>query len=127
MSVIHLKLFPFVALALLGACGGTPTDGGGGDSRVIDANPLFAVDIQEIFTRRGCTASNCHGSSMQGALGLATASASFLDLVNVASTGNANIDRVKPNDAVNSYLVMTLEGDAGPRMPRGWPPWTTST
>ena len=125
MVLIRLKLFPLVALALLGACGGTPTDGGNGngnsngDTRTIKENPSFAVDIQEIFVRNGCTTGQCHGISREGGLSLASASASFSNLVNVASVGNPNVVRVKPKDAANSYLVQKLEGTAGTRMPQG--------
>jgi hypothetical protein len=126
MVLIRLKLFPLVALALLGACGGTPTDGGNGngngngDTRTIKDNPSFAVDIQEIFVRNGCTTGQCHGfNSAEGGLSLASASASFSDLVNVSSVGNPNVVRVVPNDPVNSYLVQKLEGTAGTRMPQG--------
>ncbi len=67
---------PLVA-ALLSACGGGaptgPDDGNGNgdtDTRVIKAAPSFANDIQEIFNRRGCTASSCHGSAMSANLDL---------------------------------------------------------
>ena len=87
---------------------------------MIKSTPLFARDIQEIFTRRGCATSACHGSSsMQGGLGLASAGASFADLVNVASLGNPNVLLIAPNEPVNSYLVQKLEGTAGARMPIG--------
>ena len=128
MVLFRLKLFPLVALALLSACGGTPTDGGSGngnsnsngDTRTIKENPLFATDIQEIFRRNGCTTGQCHGfNSAEGGLSLASASASFSDLVNVSSVGNPNVVRVVPNDPVNSYLVQKLEGTAGTRMPQG--------
>jgi len=119
MNHMRSNLFAMVAVVFLSACGDSPTGNGGGDDRVIIANPLFATGIQEIFTRTGCTASNCHGSSTQGGLGLASASASFLDLVNVTSVGNPNGVRVVPNDAVNSYLVQRLEGTGGIRMPQG--------
>ena len=117
MNHIRSNLLALVAVAILSACGDSPTGNGGGDDRVIIANPLFATDIQEIFTRTGCVTSNCHGSSMQGGLGLASARASFADLVNVASVGNPNVLRVMPSDAPNSYLVLKLEGAAGTRMP----------
>ena len=51
--------------------------------------------------------------------GLASASESFLELVNVASVGDPNVLRVMPNDAANSYLVQKLQGSAGARMPIG--------
>jgi len=125
MVLFRLKLFPMVALALLGACGGTPTDGGNGngngngDTRTIKDNPSLAVDIQEIFVRNGCTTGQCHGISREGGLSLASASASFSNLVNVASVGNPNVVRVKPRDPANSYLVQKLQGTAGTRMPQG--------
>ena len=58
-----------VVTAFLTACGGSdsPADpggtgnNGGGDSRVIKSNPSFATDIQEIFSRNGCTSGGCHG------------------------------------------------------------------
>ncbi len=119
MNALRSNFLALVAVAFFAACGDSPTGNGGDDDRVIIANPSFTTDIQEIFTRRGCTTSNCHGSSMQGGLGLASASASFLDLVNVTSVGDPNIVRVVPNDAVNSYLVQRLEGTGGIRMPQG--------
>ncbi len=131
MALFRLKLFSLVALALLGACGGTPTDGGNGngnsnsngDTRTIKENPSFATDIQEIFRRNGCTTGQCHGfTSAEGGLSLASASASFSNLVNVASVGNPNVVRVKPRDAANSYLVQRLQGTGGTRMPQGLGP-----
>jgi len=117
------SIVPTLALmALLTACIGTPTDEGG-TSRVILANPSFATNIQEIFGRRGCTAANCHGSALSGGLGLATAAASYLNLVNVAAVavnGPPGLDRVKPNDIAASYLWLKVSGTtAGTRMPQG--------
>ena len=128
MVHIRSKLVTLATVALLAACGGTPTDdgrngNGGGATRVILTNPSFATDIQEIFGRRGCTASDCHGGAMQGGLGLATAAASYANLVNVsavAANGPFGLDRVEPNDIAASYLWLKVSGtDAGPRMPQG--------
>lgn len=116
------------------ACGGDgPTDpmdnggdggdaGGGGDVRSVKANPSFSRDIFEIFGRKGCTASGCHGGGA-GGLTLADAGGSHAALVNVASNGTGEI-LVIPNDAANSYLVKKLEGTAGAgsRMPVGGSP-----
>ncbi len=120
------SIVPLLAvMALLTACGGTPTDDGG-NTRVILANPSFATNIQEIFVRRGCTASNCHGSADSGGLGLASAAASYADLVNVpsvAANGPSGLDRVEPNNIDASYLWLKVSGtDAGPRMPQGLSP-----
>jgi len=111
-------------MALLTACGGTPT--GTGDDRVILTNPSFVTDIQEIFVRRGCTASNCHGSAMSGGLGLASAAASYADLVDVAATavdGPPGLDRVTANNTAASYLWLKVSGNtAGTQMPFGGTP-----
>lgn len=116
---------PLVA-ALLSACGGGapmgPDDGNGNgdnDTRVIKAAPSFANDIQEIFNRRGCTASSCHGSAMSANLDL-RAGSSYAKLVNVEATQEAII-RVIPGNAAQSYLVIKLEGrqSVGARMPLG--------
>ena len=127
------SIVPILAvMTLLTACGGSPTDtgnggnggnGGGSTGRVILTNPLFATDIQEIFVRRGCTASNCHGSAMSGGLGLASAAASYANLVDVAATavdGPPGLDRVMANNTAASYLWLKVSGNtAGSRMPQG--------
>ena len=127
MNLIRSQLFTLFALAFLAACGDSPTGNGGNgtgngngdqDTRTIKTFPLLEGDIQEIFTRRGCTQAQCHGSTMQGGLGLATFNASFLDLVNVPSQRDPNFDRVEPGDPANSYLWLKVSGtSAGERMP----------
>ena len=123
MTLLRSIVPTLAVTALLSACGGTPT---GGTNRVILANPSFATNIQEIFVRRGCTASNCHGSADSGGLGLASAAASYADLVNVpsvAASGPPGLDRVEPNDIDASYLWLKVSGtDAGPRMPQDGSP-----
>jgi hypothetical protein len=87
---------------------------------VILTNPSFATDIQEIFDRRGCTASNCHGGSSPQAGMLLTSGSSYANLVSVASTGNPGLNRVEPSDFLNSYLWVRVSGSsAGTRMPQG--------
>lgn len=109
---------------LLVGCGGGGTgpvndDDPGGDDpqRVILANPAFAANIQEIFDRRGCAASGCHGDAAEAGLRL-TSGASYADLVDVAATSEAFL-RVAPGDPENSYLVIRIEGRqaVGSRMP----------
>jgi hypothetical protein len=91
---------------------------GGGATRQILANPSFANDIIEIFTRRGCATGACHGTSGASNLDL-RASAAYGDLVGVTSFGDGNEVRVIAGDAQNSYLVKKLEGrqTVGARMP----------
>lgn len=96
-------------------------------ARSVVANPSFATVITDIFSRTGCTASGCHGSAASAGLELATDP--YDNLVNVASTQVASLDRVTPNDTVNSYLVIKLEGTdprmQGLRMPRNGTPLDT--
>ena len=104
-----------------------PSDGGGdgggnGGGRQIEDNPSFASTIQEIFERRGCTASSCHGAARSGALDLTLGNA-YDNLVGVQAAGEP-IVRVIPGDADNSYLVIKLEGrqSFGVRMPNSGTP-----
>lgn len=108
-----------LALPLL-ACNGDGGTGLDGDGREIEENPSFATDINEIFQRRGCTASNCHGAS-GGQAGLeltASASANYAELVSVQATSE-NFLRVEPGNATDSYIVIKLEGrqSVGGQMP----------
>jgi hypothetical protein len=122
-----LSVLAILSLGLVGvSCGGSdPVGSGGGPpggGREIKADPSFSSDIQEIFTRKGCTASGCHGSASQGGLDLRP-SAAYGELVNVAAQGEDKI-RVIPGDAQNSYLVIKLEGrqSFGSQMPEGGTP-----
>lgn len=117
---------PLVAALTVSACGGDapmgPGDGGNGgngNTRVIKADPSFASDIQEIFSRRGCAASSCHGSAMSAGLDL-RAGSSYAELVDVDATQEP-IVRVIPGNADQSYLVIKLEGrqTVGASMPLG--------
>ncbi|UCC26760.1 MAG: hypothetical protein JSU98_06545 [Gemmatimonadales bacterium] len=115
------------------ACGGdssTNPDTGGdgdnsGDNRVVKLDPSFQSDIQEIFDRRGCAASSCHGSAEAAGLRL-TSGNSHAELVGVPATSEAGT-RVITGDAQNSYLVIKIEGrqTAGGRMPVGGSPLDT--
>jgi hypothetical protein len=133
MTNIRSQLFTLATVVMIAACGGTPTDNGGDNMggpppppppppRVILAKPMFGANIQEIFDRRGCTSSNCHGGSSPRAGMLLASGSSHAALVNVASTGDPNIDRVVPGNTAISYLWLKVSGvTAGPRMPQGGP------
>lgn len=124
----HTRSIFSVALltAFLAACGGSesptgPSDNGdgngsGGDTRTIKANPSFSADIQEILTRKGCTAGNCHGA---GSGGLTLGSNASTNHNTLTSTNSTTGERyVIANDANNSYIVKKVEGrGAGARMP----------
>jgi hypothetical protein len=124
--------FTFSLVLFLGACGGDSGTGpeeidpgdipGGGSntpSRVVKATPSFANDIQEIFDRKSCGSSACHGSSQQAGLDLRSGN-SYNSLVNVTAT-QVNMNRVTPFDPVASYLLVKVEGrqTVGARMPLG--------
>jgi hypothetical protein len=91
-------------------------------TRSVEANPSFANDIQEIFQRRGCTNSSCHGTAVSANLDLREGT-SYNNLVNVQATAEPII-RVIPSNADGSYLVIKLEGrqSVGGRMPQGGQP-----
>jgi hypothetical protein len=115
---------PLVVALSISACGGEGNGGGSGgsgttDTRVIKAAPSFATDIQEIFTRRGCATSNCHGTAVSAGLDLRSGS-SYANLVDVDAT-QENFVRVVPRNSAQSYLVIKLEGNqaVGVRMPVG--------
>ena len=126
MKIVHRALCPVLMCVVLAACsasdshtapGGTPSD-----TRTIKANPSFANDITEIFTRRGCASSNCHGNGAGGLTISTSGSANHARLVNVTSPMSGEV-YVIPNDAQNSYLVKKLENRQGSgngsRMPVG--------
>ena len=127
MSRITLCSLSLIFAMTLAACGdgGTgpeenPDNGGSnGEDRVIVGDPSFAGVVQEIFNRRGCAASSCHGSFEAAGLNL-TAGNAYANLVNVTAT-QAAVARVIPGNANESYLVVKLEGrqTVGQQMPLG--------
>jgi len=115
------------ALLLASACGGdSPVAPGAGDDggesveRTIKAQPSFAQDINEIFQRRGCANSGCHGTGAAGLTLTASATANHAALVGVQAAAE-DFPLVAPNDAMNSYLLIRIEGrqSVGQRMPIG--------
>lgn len=86
---------------------------------MVKGDPSFADDIQEIFDRRGCSNTTCHGSTRAANLDLQQG-ASYTNLVNMPSTSESGT-RVIPGNADASYLVIKLEGrqTVGSSMPIG--------
>ncbi len=81
----------------------------------------YVTQIQPIFTSH-CI--SCHsGAAAPQGLKLDSAN-SFANLVNVNSNEVPSLQRVKPSDPDNSYIVQKIEGTAavGVRMPRNLPP-----
>lgn len=112
------------------ACGGSdpvalPPDPG--PVRTVKADPSFAADIQEIFGRRGCTASQCHGGIPARANLRLSADSSYMQLVGVPAFLEPEFTRVVAGSSTDSYLVIKLEGRQveGDRMPRGGQPLDT--
>ncbi len=84
--------------------------------------PVTLTQLQtQIFTP---ICSGCHsgvGSTLPGVQNL-TAGHTFASVVNVPSLEQGTLDRIKPNDPDNSYLIQKIEGSAGitgSRMPLG--------
>ena len=76
--------------------------------------------------------SGCHsggGAALPGSMNLTSSANSRAALVSVASVEVPAIQRVKPSDANNSYVVQKLEGTAsvGARMPFGGNPLDAAT
>jgi len=107
-----------LVITIVAGCGSdsTPTSTGGGPT--VKSDPSLAADIQDIFDRRGCSATPCHGSSKAAGLML-SADSSWSYLVNVTATQDTLL-RVLPGDTVRSYLIAKLEGSGttGDQMPK---------
>jgi hypothetical protein len=97
-----------------------------------DLKPTFSSIQSQIFDltdssgRLACT--NCHNPRLRPAGLDLTAGVSYANLVGVASVERPALQRVKPGDAENSYIIHKLEGRTGivgARMPRGTGPFLT--
>lgn len=102
--------------------GGLPSGDGtaGGDfSSQFTLNTAAGLTFDEIqanvFTP---ICSGCHiGGSAPAGLDLSNADSSYAGLVSIASVGDPMINRVEPNDADNSFLILRMEGTVLPVMP----------
>lgn len=81
------------------------------------ATVQFTRDILPIFTNNGsktCAQAGCHaGGSPSAGQNLEAANA-YASIVNVNSSENASLKRVKPGDAANSYLFQKINSGAMP-------------
>ena len=97
----------------------TVTGGGGGGATV-----SFAAQIQPIFNDN-CALAGCHAAG-SGAGGLVLAEGqAYGNTVNVPSSEQPSLFRVKPGSPDDSYLVRKIRGDSsisGGRMPLNRPP-----
>jgi len=124
-----------LAIAVL-AIGGTLTGcaggGGGGGGGAPPMRPCttttppsvsFSMDIQPIFNR-SCALVSCHTGAVPAQGQDLTAGVAYGQLVNVSSTEQPKLKRVKPGEPNNSYLVRKIQGGpniSGVLMPNGCP------
>src|SRR5947199_5053513 len=118
-------------LAIGGVLTGCAGSGGGGGGSAPPkackppATPMvcFTNNIQPIFNR-SCALPSCHiGPVPAGGQDL-TAGVAYSQSVNVPSTQEPRLKRVKPGDPANSYLVRKIQGGpniSGVMMPQGCP------
>jgi hypothetical protein len=126
------------ALALFGAgfvslgCANfdTPVDPSGGAPDTLVPNPSFSANVLPIFEKR-CAVGGCHSvGTRQAGLALA-ASAAYASLVGVQSTLRPSVQRVRPLDPSQSWLVTMISADDAarqgiPRMPLATHPLTAN-
>src|SRR5438094_162080 len=118
-------------LAIGGVLTGCAGSGGGGGGSAPPkackppATPMvcFTNNIQPIFNR-SCALGGCHiGPQPAGGQDL-TAGVAYSQSVNVPSTQQPRLERVKPGEPANSYLVRKIQGGpniSGVMMPQGCP------
>ena len=128
MTYRRIFLLSFLG-SVLASCGGREptglprTNDGPAMTRVIKTNPLFDPDIQNILVKAGCVSGGCHGTSKgQARLKLDfDVEMNYANLVNVPAFQQAGFLLVDPDDAINSYVMIKLDGrqSVGQRMPPG--------
>lgn len=100
---------------------------------VSNGSGVTLAQIQQSVFTPTCAVSGCHTGPTSGTLpsgmNLSSTQASFDALVGVASLEVPGLQRVKPGDPDNSYLIDKLEGTqaVGARMPFGGPPLPQTT
>lgn len=87
--------------------------------------PSLANNVQPIFTAN-CLTNACHaGANPAQGLALTSASVSYANMVNIASSQCPTVKRVLPGQPTMSYLIWKLQGSgacfSGSRMPKGAP------
>jgi len=88
--------------------------------RELRAQPSFALDIQDIFSRGGCVAAGCHAATAPQAGLVLTSGRSHAALVRTWGRAEGFL-LVAPGNPDASYLIMRVEGrhQVGSRMPLG--------
>ncbi len=127
------QLIPALVLLACSSCAGNgegldqsgrPIDSSSGGSGALTAT---LQSIQDTIFTPICTACHVGASAPQG-LRLDAAN-SYNLLVGIPSVEVPSVQRVKPGDPDNSYLIQKLEGHAavGAQMPLGGPPLSSQT
>jgi hypothetical protein len=103
-----------------GGQSGTQSSGGAGKSAPdppAKTVAMFKNDVQPIFTK-SCAHPSCHGVAKSAGMQLSEGMA-YGDIVNVTSSEDPQLMRVRPSEPDSSYLVMKIEGHqkVGMRMP----------
>ena len=83
----------------------------------------FSMDIQPIFNR-SCALVSCHTGAVPAQGQDLSPGVAYGQVVNVSSTEQPKLKRVRPGDPNNSYLVRKIQGDpriSGVLMPNGCP------
>ena len=114
----------------LTGCAGSGGGGGGGappkPACTTTSLPSisFSMDIQPIFNR-SCALPSCHGPPVPAQGQDLSAGVAYSQLVNVPSTEQPKLERVKPDGKPqDSYLVRKIQGGpniSGVLMPQGCP------
>ena len=114
--------------ALTGCAGGGGGGGGGGAPKPACKPPAtptvcFANNIQPIFSR-SCALGGCHVGPVPAGGQDLTAGVAYGQTVNVPSTQQPRLKRVKPGEPDASYMVRKIRGGpniSGVMMPQGCP------
>ena len=113
---------------LTGCAGGGGGGGGGAPPKPACKPPAtptisFSMDIQPIFNR-SCALVSCHTGAVPAQGQDLSPGVAYGQVVNVSSTEQPKLKRVRPGDPNNSYLVRKIQGDpriSGVLMPNGCP------
>jgi len=109
--IILFGLTMFTLLACENSIEGPEDEIDNGGSTGLSAT--FSSIQQQVFTP-SCAIPACHGGSQPPDL---TSGNSYNNLVNIASTQNPSLSRVKPGDSANSWLIRKLTGNGTSLMP----------
>ena len=113
---------------LTGCAGGGGGGGGGAPPKPACKPPAtptisFSMDIQPIFNR-SCALVSCHTGAVPAQGQDLSPGVAYGQVVNVSSTEQPKLKRVRPGDPNNSYLVRKIQGGpniSGVLMPNGCP------